>query len=231
MTWRINFAFRDRDQHLAEVLADQHALPRDERPVARAVLLELATEPGIDTAGDALDRLEAASPDERRRMLDQARAAAGLRPTGEIDRDRRWEAMQASLPLSGRPPRDEAGYTHQSCAEPGCRAFPVDPTTGAMAKTNAKRWRCEEHRAGHEQDMEPWTRTLRYGRSGQPIWDNDNEAEDEAKRVEHELERARKRREQIQAERRAEVEGFRRHAAAVRDHYRPPAGFPGGDAA
>jgi hypothetical protein len=61
------------------------SLPTDDaRRTARQIVLALATD-GVGTVGEALERLEAASPVERRALLDDARKAAGLPTATEVD--------------------------------------------------------------------------------------------------------------------------------------------------
>ena len=74
----IRIPFRDRNDHLSTVADSARTLSTDEdRAVARQLVLD-GSASGLTTVGQLLDRLEAASPTERRTMLDDARAAAGL---------------------------------------------------------------------------------------------------------------------------------------------------------
>lgn len=214
MSWEIRFAYQGRDQPLADALADQRALPVDERPVARALLLELATERGIDTAGDALDLLERATPGQRRRLLDAARQAAGLETTGSIDAEQAHQARVRGL--RGLPERDELGRAWQVCAALGCTATPQG-ATGAPLPVAARRWWCGEHEhlAG-EHDLEPWTPRIRYSASGAIEFAGDVEAE-----AARDAERERSRRAELdsrRAEREVEAEQLRAHERAVREH-------------
>jgi hypothetical protein len=149
---------------LLTALDAARSLPTDDaRATARQVVLALAAD-GSSAVGDALAVLEHASPSERRAMLDDARAAAGLPSTAEVDRQR--AAAHRVEPIEDEPERDELGACYPVCAEPGCRAFPVDPSTGAPQRSRARRWRCSEHAAGHEDDMRPWTSPITIGPSG-----------------------------------------------------------------
>jgi hypothetical protein len=63
---------------LSTALDAARSLPTDDaRATARQIVIALAAD-GVDTVGAALAHLEAASPAERRGMLDDARTAAGL---------------------------------------------------------------------------------------------------------------------------------------------------------
>jgi hypothetical protein len=77
----IRVPFRDRADSLADVADNARALPAGEdRAVVRGLVLNGATD-GLATAGDLLDRIEAATPAERRVMLDGARTRAACRPS------------------------------------------------------------------------------------------------------------------------------------------------------
>jgi hypothetical protein len=88
--WRLTFAHRGRDQSLVEALCDQRTLPKEEREVARGVLFDLATEPGFDTIGDALDHIEGMSASERRRLLNEAGLGASLATVEQIEAQQRF---------------------------------------------------------------------------------------------------------------------------------------------
>jgi hypothetical protein len=149
---------------LSTALDAARSLPTDDaRATARQIVIALAAD-GVDTVGAALAHLEAASPAERRRMLEDARTAAGLPSTAQVDRQR--AAAHRVEPIEDEPERDELGASYQVCHEPGCRAFPVDPATGAPQRSRAKRWRCSVHAAGHEDDLRPWTSPIVIGPSG-----------------------------------------------------------------
>jgi hypothetical protein len=152
------------DPFLTVVDAARHsALTDDDRATVRQIVLSLATD-GVATVGEALAVLEAASPAQRRTMLDAARHAGGLPSTAAVDRQR--AAAHRVEPIEDEPERDEAGATFPVCHEDGCRAYPVDPATGAPQKHRARRWRCSEHVAGHEEDMLPWTSSIVMGPAG-----------------------------------------------------------------
>jgi hypothetical protein len=140
------------------------ALPAGEdRDVVRGLVLE-AAHSGMSTAGDVLDALEGMTPDARRRLLDRARERGGLPSLAEV---KEQAARRVSTPpIFDAPARDEAGCAIQWCSEPGCRAFPVRPGSGAVMPHPAKRWWCPEHVAGHEADMEPWTARIEFAPGG-----------------------------------------------------------------
>jgi hypothetical protein len=159
----LKIPYRDRDQRLDDpgVLDLPRALEdRDERAVADHLLIEAMADPGLHTVGDLLDAVEQASPQQPRRIADQAREAAGLKTFTTIE----WEAAQERHRRAAAPPRDVDGRSLQICHEPGCAAQAVNPATGTPEPVAARRWWCEAHRAGHEADMEPWTRSYRFRR-------------------------------------------------------------------
>jgi hypothetical protein len=161
----LKIPYRDRDQRLDDpgVLDLPRALEdRDERAVADHLLIEAMADPSLHTVGDLLDRIERASPRERRRIADQARAETGLKTFTAIE----WEAAQERHRRAAAPRRDADRRALQICNEPGCAAQAINPATGAPEPVAAKRWWCPEHRAGHEDDMRPWTHTYRYSETG-----------------------------------------------------------------
>jgi hypothetical protein len=188
--------------------AGRVALTGDARAVARQVALSLMAD-GVGTVGEALDHIEAASPTERRRMLDDARAAAGLPSTAQVDRQR--AAAHRVEPIEDEPERDELGACYPVCHEPGCSTIPIDPATGAPQRSRARRWRCSEHAAGHEDDMRPWTSPITIGPSG--LRDLDAE-ESEALAQRREADRHAAQREQRRAAAAAALPGIERAEAA-----------------
>jgi hypothetical protein len=181
----------DRAAPLATVVDAARGL--EDAPVVREIVLALAAE-GVGTVGAAIELLEAATPTERRALLDAARGAAGLPSTAQVDRER------VEVPTMGLLARDERGLAHQSCHEPGCTAQPIDPSTGGPRPVAAKRWYCAAHRAGRGSDMEPWSKRIVFGPSGL--------VDLAAQEVERAQERA-------EAERRAHTRAQRRAARAL----------------
>jgi hypothetical protein len=206
VSWSISIPYRDCGQRLddPDVLALPRALEdREERAVAERVLLGAMETPGLETIGDLLDLYESLDAAERRQVLEGARRRAGLPSTAAIE----WEHQQEQLDLRGAIERDESGCAFQACAEEGCSAEPINPRTGAPAKVAAKRWWCEAHRAGHEDDMRPFVYGLRYARSGAILTDDEvARRAAEAQKMEVENESRRRRREAQQAERAEEAE-------------------------
>jgi hypothetical protein len=136
MSWQISIPFRDRGDSLAEVAdAAREAIPDpEEREVARRLVLAAAQD-GHRTAGELIDRIEAASPEQRRIMLDRAREGAGLKRSAAID------AEAIRHPGSGR---DAQGRSLQLCHADGCMNYPLD-AGGGWAPAAAKKWFCPEH--------------------------------------------------------------------------------------
>jgi hypothetical protein len=181
---QIRIPYHDRSDPLPAVADATRALPEgDDRAVARQIVLRGMTS-GVATAGDLLDELDAMSPAERRALLDQVRVGAGLPSTAEVDAQR---ARRVRAPMICDDARDEVGRALQVCAATGCRAFPIDPVTSAHAPHVARRWWCDEHVAGHEDDMEAWTMRIGYGPSGAIVFLD--ELERDAEIAEREAER------------------------------------------
>jgi hypothetical protein len=185
---------------------------------------------GVATVGGILDLVEQGSPEQRRRLADLAREAAGLRSFTTIEWEAELQADQERWRRAAPPRRDPDGRSFQVCHEPGCLAQAFDSATGAPAPVAAKRWWCEAHRAGQEDDMEPWSRSYRYSPETGLLVDDDDDAEAERERLrsEHELERQRQRREQSQAERRVIAAERREYERAREEQHRreTPEGFP-----
>jgi hypothetical protein len=160
----IRIPYVDRNDHLSTVADAARTLSTDEdRAIARQLVLD-GSASGLTTVGELLDVLEHASPSQRRRMLNDARTAAELPSTVQVDRQR--AAAHRVEPIEDEPERDELGACYPVCAEPGCRAFPVDPSTGPPQRSRAKRWRCSVHAVGHEDDLRPWTSPIVLSASG-----------------------------------------------------------------
>jgi hypothetical protein len=151
--FEVQIPFRNRSQPLdAEAISDlPRALDdREARAVTREILFEAATT-GIETVGGVLDRLEAASPADRRRLVNSAREVAGFQTLDRIEGDREFELMQAALPRG----RDEQGSI-RVCAAPDCGAIPTD-RFGAPMAVRDRRWWCPRHAdyAGPDDHLSP----------------------------------------------------------------------------
>ena len=201
MSWKISLPYRDRSDRfdpndiagdIAEAISDP-----EERAVTRALALELALEPRIETMGDALDAIENADPATRRALLDRAREGAGLLSTERTEQRRAYDLAN---PQSSTGARSEFPI----CAAPECRSFPVNEV-GAHARTHVRRWWCAAHEhLAQPGDLEPRTSGIRYTRTGSLEFADEVEAEAERARVE--AESRRKRNEAREAQRREEGE-------------------------
>jgi hypothetical protein len=201
VTREIQIPFRDRSDRLdlgeiSDDVREAIADPEQAR-LTRRLMWDLATEPGISTTGDLLDRLEAAGPEGRRAMVDRAREAEGVRSAAT---EHRVDAEPVH-----EPQRDPQGRIPAVCTDPSCRNVELDPISGQIAMTHARRWWCEVHRAGHEADLEPWTGArLAYGPSGAII--DLHAREIDAERDAAETESRKREREARQAEREDEAD-------------------------
>jgi hypothetical protein len=208
--------FRDPNQVLTD--PDVLRLPEEledpeERRVADRLLVDAMADPDLATVGDLLDRIEQASPQERRRLADQARAEAGIKTFTAVEVEAAVERGRRAAP----PRRDADGHIEAYCAHPGCTHFEPDPATGLVAMVPVRKWWCPEHRVAREDDMQPWTPGYRVSEIGLVVdADDDADAERERQSVEAELARAKARRERSQAERRVAL-AERRQYERLRD--------------
>jgi len=186
--WSIRVPVRDPDDPISDVVVDAFSLQPEERDVVH----ELASEAilsGCQTTGDLLQSLTGASVGERRTMLDNARAAAGLETATAIDDEATFNRHQdaARRRSSGR---DAAGNVLQGCAAEGCAAMPIGPT--GMPEPVADRcWWCPEHRhlAGPDDHLPPddvATMDPNFMLIPPPSTQRAMQAEDERHRAEHE---------------------------------------------
>jgi hypothetical protein len=97
--WRIQIPFRSRSDPLTGVADAARELPTDERAVVRQLVVDEITGGSATTVGELLDKIEKASPAVRRKMLDQARAGAGLPTTGKVEFEARHKFVQHSARL------------------------------------------------------------------------------------------------------------------------------------
>lgn len=215
MSWRIAFAHRGPDQRLIDTLADQRVLPTEEREIARGILFDLATTPGIDTVGDAFDRLERMDPSERRRLLDEARIEAGLATTEEVEAQQRFErACDAARLKAGK----ESPW--QLCHEPTCNALPLNEL-GAPVAVSVRKWWCERHRhLAAEGDMEPRPSRLQFSPSGAIV---EVDPEEEARQA-AEAERRQREHEEKLAARRVEAAEHEEHERLRKEAFRAELG-------
>jgi hypothetical protein len=104
MNWRISIPHRHRSDSLTAVVDAARVLPTDEARVVRQLVLGEITGGSAATVGDLLDKLEKATPQERRKVLDSARAKAGLDTTEEIEFEQRHEQVQRNARARRNPP-------------------------------------------------------------------------------------------------------------------------------
>jgi hypothetical protein len=124
------------------------------------------------SAGELIDHLAELSPDERRGILDRARAEVGLPSTAEV------EAAQPK-PLTVRTVNGGGGFT--SCAAAECTASPT--RNGIFYSPDVRRWFCDQHaHLAQPGDLEPRRFEVRLSPSGVPIPDDPVEDERERQR-------------------------------------------------
>jgi hypothetical protein len=203
----LRLAYRSRGDSLADALEVTCELDGDDARLTRRVLLEAATTPGIDTVGDLIDRLDQATPEQRRRIADEACEAAGVQTFSS----RQWGAERRHrAPIETRDPD---GRAVQLCHEPGCTVQAFNPATGLPEPQPARRWFCEAQRAGREVDMQPHAGPrLAFGPAGD-IVDLD-EVERESTRARREAEAVERRHEVQRAEREQQAAELREHERA-----------------
>jgi hypothetical protein len=218
--WQISVPYRNRSDRidLADVADMSRKLEGDDAKVARALALLAVTDSGWETYGDLIDGLEAAGPTGRRQILDRAREGAGLPTTGKLEAERAFKAAQP-LP-SAQSLRDSRGCVPAICSEPGCPNILADDRlgSGSVAMVPVRRWWCDEHRAGHEADLEPYRPRLALSSSGLSHVDLD-ELEAEAERGRIEAESRRRQHEAREAEARADAERYAELEAAERERF------------
>jgi hypothetical protein len=115
VSWRLSIPYQHRDERLVDTASHCRTLEDDDRTVTRSIVLDAAMN-GMRTAGDLLDHLDSLEPAERRQLLDQARAEAGLPGTAEVDARERLHASGYST---------TSGIA--SCAIGDCDNVPVRP--------------------------------------------------------------------------------------------------------
>jgi hypothetical protein len=109
--WAIRIPYRRRDDLLADVdLAARRELEGEDAMVTRH-LATAAMLAGDRTAGDLIDRIDRATPAQRRRLLDEARQAIGLERSEDIDTRERFAALNETVRLrkqnTAEPPPEE----------------------------------------------------------------------------------------------------------------------------
>lgn len=92
MSWQIHIPHRHRSDSLSDVAVAAHDLPADEARVVRQLVLGEIVGGSAASAGELIDKLEKATPAERRQALDAARAKAGLKTATDLDVQKQIEA-------------------------------------------------------------------------------------------------------------------------------------------
>ena len=127
--------------------------PEDEAIVRETLLFfyEIGLRAGKSISVGQIEQLfEGFNADERRAMFDVAGLRAGLPSRKQVTDNVRFQAAQReALAIT------TATSPLQICAEPTCKAIPVD-TIGLPIPVDVRRWWCDKHRhlAG-EDDMKP----------------------------------------------------------------------------
>jgi hypothetical protein len=157
MSWRLDVPLRDPDEALgADALIDLPSALEDpdDRRVCRELLFG-AFMRGLPTVGALVAELEQADESARRRLLDEARVAAGLESATTIDDRERFERVQREAWLRSSR-RDAEGKTIVGCAAEGCSALPMG-ATGMPEPVSDRRWWCDAHRhlAGPDDHLPP----------------------------------------------------------------------------
>lgn len=178
--WQIRIPDLNRDESLVDLVCAQSALPdKEDRRVLRELVLQ-ATLAGYGTAGELYDRLEDAGPAGRRPIFDDAREAAGLKRSADIDRAEHVQELQ-------RQARQRAANRPiPTCAV--CGVHPTGPAGFPEEVPPARRWHCREHVAQAKPgDMDPPLPPVDFNlRLIDPDEDAAAEREDERRREHHE---------------------------------------------
>jgi hypothetical protein len=99
--WTVRIPHRDRGDSLVDVAAACRALPYEERAVTRQIVMEAELK-GLTSAGQLIDHVAALSREQRRELIDRARAELGLPSTEQVDHDE-WEARTRRSRLGNFP--------------------------------------------------------------------------------------------------------------------------------
>jgi hypothetical protein len=103
-SWEIHVPYPARSDSLIDVASGARVLEGEDQKVAHEVAIRAMVDDGLRTAGELIDRLEAAGPGERRAILERARTSADLAAVGEVDEDRRYEAANRAARAVTRSP-------------------------------------------------------------------------------------------------------------------------------
>ena len=102
MSWAIHVPFRERSDSLSDVALLARELPTDEdREVLRCLVLGEIVGGQATTAGQLLDKIENATPAERRKMLDDARVKAGLPSATDVEFREQHQRRQLAASVKG----------------------------------------------------------------------------------------------------------------------------------
>jgi hypothetical protein len=211
VSWQLQIPFRCRDDSLSDVAEAAHVLPTDEAAIVRQLVLNEIVGGQATTAGELIDRLEQASPAERRELLDAARVKAGLESTEQVEGRRKVEAASAA----GRATA-AAESPWQICHAERCDAAPINHL-GSQIPVDAKRWFCPAHRdQAAPGDMDPRPSRLRYAPSGaiievDPVEEAKEAAREDSRRAIAEAQAA---------DRAADADAARRHQQALDEDFR-----------
>jgi len=183
--WTIQVPYRSRDESLIDVASHVRHQPGqdDDRAVMRPLVISAHIDGVATTAGELIDHIDGLEPSQRRALLDRARTEAGLKPTADVDAERRAAATF----------RSGGGFTVQRCAIADCVNMPTNGL-GAIVEIDAQRWHCPAHEHLAEPgDMEPHGSGLRYSENGVlvPIDPADDRREAEARESERRQREAR----------------------------------------
>ena len=99
--WLIQIPYRDRRDSLVDVAAACRVLPSEERAVTRQIVMEAELK-WLTSAGQLIDHVAALSREQRRELIDSARAEVGLPSTEQVDHDE-WQARMRRTRLGNFP--------------------------------------------------------------------------------------------------------------------------------
>jgi hypothetical protein len=144
----------------------------DDRAVTRELLLGLVTDHGLTHIHleGICEGLAEGTREQRRRLRNQLRRKAGIPDDG----DRRYEQLQEQAQA-----RADQTSPWQLCGHDGCATFPVDPATGAPARSTVRKWFCAQHVAEQsDRDRLPLAPRLALSPSGGFIDVDEQEVEE-----------------------------------------------------
>jgi hypothetical protein len=160
VNWKISIPRKFPDESLVDVASHCRKLGEDEAVVMRHLVLQALMDGVAKSAAELVGHLDQLAPGERRALLDQARAAAGLPDIETVENQERIHHLITKV---------DVDPAMQACHHKGCPAVPTTPV-GAWRPVNVRRWWCPDHEHLAEPgDMVDQGSGIRLSPSGVPV--------------------------------------------------------------